>query len=181
MPNREPVEVTNLDIYGHDPLPWSRARDALTASAHPSTLHQDWTLDAILAAGIEVACEVGEPHYAAAAAQRLERSAGHVAVMASVNQVLGRVDRYLGRAAALCGDLDTAIERFAIARKLDGAAGSRLWAGWAACDEARARLTRRQRGDRRVATSLLETAQVVAVVMESTRLERAVAGTADLL
>ena len=33
MPNREPVEVTNLDIYGHDPLPWSRARDALTATS----------------------------------------------------------------------------------------------------------------------------------------------------
>jgi hypothetical protein len=32
MPDRaewQPTETTNLDIYGHDPIPWSRARDAL--------------------------------------------------------------------------------------------------------------------------------------------------------
>jgi hypothetical protein len=32
MTNREPVEVTNLDIYGNPPLLWSRARDLLAAS-----------------------------------------------------------------------------------------------------------------------------------------------------
>jgi hypothetical protein len=26
------METTNLDIYGHDPLPWSRARDAMAAN-----------------------------------------------------------------------------------------------------------------------------------------------------
>lgn len=31
MTDREPVETKNLDIYGHDTLPWSRARDVLTA------------------------------------------------------------------------------------------------------------------------------------------------------
>src|SRR3954465_13058373 len=25
----EPIETTNLDIYGHDPLPWSRPRQLL--------------------------------------------------------------------------------------------------------------------------------------------------------
>ena len=30
MPEREPVETTNLDQYGDVPLPWSRASDALT-------------------------------------------------------------------------------------------------------------------------------------------------------
>jgi pyridoxamine 5'-phosphate oxidase-like protein len=29
MTDREPTEVTNLDIYGHPPLPWSRAAEAL--------------------------------------------------------------------------------------------------------------------------------------------------------
>ena len=31
MSGSEPIETTNLDIYGHDPLPWSRARDGLAA------------------------------------------------------------------------------------------------------------------------------------------------------
>jgi len=30
------METKNLDIYGHAPLPWSRARDALAASRGPS-------------------------------------------------------------------------------------------------------------------------------------------------
>lgn len=29
MPDREPTKVTNLDIYGNPPLPWSQPRDAL--------------------------------------------------------------------------------------------------------------------------------------------------------
>lgn len=33
MTERTPTEVKNLDQYGSDPLPWSRARDALAASA----------------------------------------------------------------------------------------------------------------------------------------------------
>jgi Pyridoxamine 5'-phosphate oxidase len=31
MPNREPIETTNLDIYGSPPIPWSRLRDLLAA------------------------------------------------------------------------------------------------------------------------------------------------------
>src|SRR2546426_7676204 len=31
MPTGEPKETTNLDIYGHDALPWDRARDQLVA------------------------------------------------------------------------------------------------------------------------------------------------------
>jgi hypothetical protein len=31
MTDRDPTDTTNLDIYGHAPLPWSRARDALAA------------------------------------------------------------------------------------------------------------------------------------------------------
>jgi len=31
MTERIPIETKNLDIYGHDPLPWSRPRDLLAA------------------------------------------------------------------------------------------------------------------------------------------------------
>src|SRR6266513_3712909 len=33
MPDREPIEVKNLDMYGSAALPWSRARDLLDAHA----------------------------------------------------------------------------------------------------------------------------------------------------
>src|SRR5262245_44669304 len=36
MTEREPIETKNLDIYGHAPLPWSRARDLLVTT--PSRL-----------------------------------------------------------------------------------------------------------------------------------------------
>jgi hypothetical protein len=35
MPEREPIEVTNLDRYGNPPLPWSRPRDLLAAPPQP--------------------------------------------------------------------------------------------------------------------------------------------------
>jgi hypothetical protein len=35
MPEREPVEVTNLDRYGSAALPWSRPRDILAAPPRP--------------------------------------------------------------------------------------------------------------------------------------------------
>jgi hypothetical protein len=35
MPDREPIDVTNLDIYGSPPLPWSRPHDHL-ATGSPS-------------------------------------------------------------------------------------------------------------------------------------------------
>jgi hypothetical protein len=38
MPDRAPVEVTNLDRYGSPPLPWSRPHDLLVANpAQPGT------------------------------------------------------------------------------------------------------------------------------------------------
>lgn len=39
MPEREPAKVTNLDRYGNQPLPWSRARAALTQEEGPETTH----------------------------------------------------------------------------------------------------------------------------------------------
>ena len=33
MPNRDPIETKNLDIYGHAPLEWSRARDEIVGLA----------------------------------------------------------------------------------------------------------------------------------------------------
>jgi hypothetical protein len=35
MPDREPTETTNLDIYGSAALPWSRPRDLLAAPPKP--------------------------------------------------------------------------------------------------------------------------------------------------
>jgi hypothetical protein len=35
--NREPIETTNLDRYGHAALPWSRPHDLLAASASANT------------------------------------------------------------------------------------------------------------------------------------------------
>ncbi len=35
MVERSPAEVKNLDRYGNDALPWSRARDALAMSHGP--------------------------------------------------------------------------------------------------------------------------------------------------
>jgi hypothetical protein len=35
MPERESSDVKNLDRYGHDALPWSRARDLLAAKPEP--------------------------------------------------------------------------------------------------------------------------------------------------
>lgn len=32
MVERNPIETRNLDIYGHDPLPWSRPRDLLASA-----------------------------------------------------------------------------------------------------------------------------------------------------
>jgi Pyridoxamine 5'-phosphate oxidase len=33
MTDREPIETTNLDRYGHPPLPWSRPRDVLSVGS----------------------------------------------------------------------------------------------------------------------------------------------------
>lgn len=33
MPERSPIETTNLDIYGNAEIPWSRARDAFVAGS----------------------------------------------------------------------------------------------------------------------------------------------------
>src|SRR6185295_5667461 len=38
MSTREPIEVTNLDRYGHAELPWSRPRDLLAASLPQSEI-----------------------------------------------------------------------------------------------------------------------------------------------
>jgi hypothetical protein len=35
MPDREPIETTNLDRYGSPPLPWSRPRELLAAEPDP--------------------------------------------------------------------------------------------------------------------------------------------------
>jgi hypothetical protein len=41
MPEREPIEVTNLDRYGYAVLPWSRPRDILAAPPRAETPGSD--------------------------------------------------------------------------------------------------------------------------------------------
>ena len=45
MTDRQPTETTNLDIYGHDVLPWDRPHDAL-AALDPSA-HITWFLGTV--------------------------------------------------------------------------------------------------------------------------------------
>jgi hypothetical protein len=43
MPERNPIEVKNLDIYGSEALPWSRARDELARPPDPNNPGGDRT------------------------------------------------------------------------------------------------------------------------------------------
>ena len=95
--------------------------------------------------------------------------------LTSVVAVLGRVDRYLGRLAHLAGDADLAITHLAAARRLDDGAGSGLWSGWAARDEAVVRRARSALGDREAAAELLDLAQARAHAHGSARLAAAAA------
>jgi hypothetical protein len=38
MTDREPIETTNLDIYGHDVFPWSRAHEQLAGGEGPGVV-----------------------------------------------------------------------------------------------------------------------------------------------
>ena len=38
MTDREPIETTNLDIYGHDVFPWSRPHDLIAGGSAPNTI-----------------------------------------------------------------------------------------------------------------------------------------------
>lgn len=98
---------------------------------------------------------------------------GQVVTLTSVVAVLGRIDRYLGRLAHLAGDLDGAIEHLETARRLDDGAGSGLWSGWAARDEAVVRLARDAPDDRALATELLDLALARARSHGSERLTHA--------
>jgi tetratricopeptide (TPR) repeat protein len=150
------------------------ARAALaTFRATLPTLTRDWGHDAALVFGIDAAYDLAEPDDACEMARRLEATAGRVVVAVNGLVVLGRADRYLGRAAQLQGDLDGAIERFARARELDDASGCTLWAAWARHDEARARSERARRDDRDVASALTAEAAPVARRYGSRRLAEA--------
>src|SRR6185503_16312273 len=99
-------------------------------------LPRDWAHETALALAAEAAFTIGFRDGAEAMAARLAPAAGQLVVFSSAVAVFGRVDRYLGHLAFLAGDVDRAVEHCATARALDDASGCRLWAGWAACDEA---------------------------------------------
>jgi hypothetical protein len=132
---------------------------------------RDWAHDAMLALTAEVVTDLGlsGPHVAQLY-EGLLPSQGQVVTLTSVVAVLGRVDRYLGRLAHLTGDADLAIGHLETARRLDDAAGSGLWSGWAARDEAVVRHARDSAGDREAAAELLDLAQARAHAHGSARL-----------
>ncbi len=61
MPEREPAQTTNLDIYGNAALPWSRAREAL---AYPPQENLTWFLGTV--------DPDGRPHAAGVGAQYID-------------------------------------------------------------------------------------------------------------
>ena len=160
---------------------WKRAtRTARRALVHTfvhdelADLPRDWAHETALALATDAAFSLGAPEGAGAMAARLAPSAGQLVVFTSTIATFGRVDRYLGQLAFLQDDLDDAIEHFAAARALDHASGCRLWAGWAACDEAAARRRRGNRGDARRVDDLLAMATTAARGAGSRRLLHAV-------
>jgi hypothetical protein len=78
MTDREPTEVTNLDIYGHPPLEWSRARDLLVKQM--PTVEQTFFLGTIggdgrpHAAGVGPAWVDGEVYFTSGPGTRKSRN-----------------------------------------------------------------------------------------------------------
>jgi DNA-binding SARP family transcriptional activator len=133
-------------------------------------LARDWAHETALALAAEAAFTIGFRDGAQAMATRLEPAAGQLVVFSSAIAVFGRVDRYLGQLAFLAGDLDRAVEHCAVARALDDVSGCRLWAGWAARDEARIRAERGGRGDPQAVARLVRHAAHAARYAGSRRL-----------
>ena len=137
-------------------------------------LPRDWAHETALALAAEAAFTIGFRDGAQAMATQLAPAAGQLVVFSSAVAVFGRVDRYLGQLAFLAGDLDRAVEHCTTARALDDASGCRLWAGWAACDEARIRAERGGRGDPQAVARLVRHAVDAARYAGSRRLLAAV-------
>ncbi len=76
MPDREPVSATNLDRYGDEALPWSRAREALLDPPEMAT----WFLSTIRpdgkphAAGVGAGWHEGDIYFTAGAGTRKARN-----------------------------------------------------------------------------------------------------------
>ena len=153
----EPIVAAGLLAVGDR----AAAAEALAPFlARLDDLPRDWSHDALAAVAAEVVTDLGHvgPHIGQLY-DALLPSRGQVVTLTSVVAVLGRVDRYLGRLAHQAGDLDRAVAHLEAARQLDDAAGSGLWSGWAARDEAAARLARDADGDRSAAEELHDLAR----------------------
>lgn len=74
--DREPIKATNLDRYGHDPLPWSRAHDLLLdpppmATWFLCTTHPDGRPHV---AGVGAGWHAGDVYFTAGAGTRKARN-----------------------------------------------------------------------------------------------------------
>jgi hypothetical protein len=134
----------------------------------------DWARIAQLAMLADVAHDVAFADDAEVLYDALLPAAGQVAALSGWVQVVGRVDRSLGRLAHLQGNHGLAIEHLARARRLDREAGAGLWAAWAARDEALVRLSRSAPDDHAAAVPLLDGAAKTAKRYGSRRLARSV-------
>lgn len=116
-------------------------REVLDGSV--TRLPVDWVFVATVAWGIDIVFDLATLHDLPVddrgvqlLTDALMPYSGQAAVLASAVVTLGRIDRYLARLSALAGDVVPAVERCARTRELEEEAGSRLWSGWAAHDEA---------------------------------------------
>jgi hypothetical protein len=169
----EPILAAGLLALGDDVA----ARAHLEPWLHRvRALPRDWSHDTLVALAADLVCDVGftGPHVDVLY-EALLPARGQVVTLTSVVAVLGRADRYLGRLAHLAGDAAVAIGHLETARRLDDGAGAGLWSGWAARDEAVARLTRGASGDREAAEELLDLARARARTHGSARLAAATA------
>jgi hypothetical protein len=145
MPDRAPVEVTNLDRYGSPPLPWSRPHDLLVANpAQPGTSYFLGTSrpdGRPHAAGIGALLDDGDLYFTSGPGTRKARElAANPACTFSVG--LTGIDLVLEGEAARVTDpwLPSALRSFATRNRIDRPGPARRsGAGLSSCRASRGR------------------------------------------
>jgi Pyridoxamine 5'-phosphate oxidase len=115
MSDRAPIETTNLDIYGHEALPWSRPNDALEGL--PLTANTTWFLGTVgtdrqpHAAGVGALWDAGDIYFTSGPGTRKSK---HLAAnpACSISVRLPGIDLVFEGSAARVTDKPT-LERIA--------------------------------------------------------------------
>ena len=135
---------------------------------------QDWVYVATLSFAADAAVDCGHEVLARALRGRFDQVAPQVVVGCTGLIVGSHIDRHRGALAAVSGDLDEGIATLASVVARERERGASLWFGWAALDEARARLRRATSADLAVAEARLDDAATVSESAGSKRLAEAV-------